>query len=252
MDPGYYVAAGSLNARSFQLEVLSNNLANAQTVGYKKEQTYFSIFNKAAASLRNLPMSKDVNDGTVLAQRGLDMTQGPTQYTGRDFDLAIEGDAFFVVRTPQGNRLTRDGRLKIGKEGQIQAMDGSPLLGKNGQPITLDGTLSGMSVAADGTVSQGTGPQDQKVLGQLELKAYANPSALTRTGNLRFDAGSQPEAPPKAAINQGNLEQSGVDIAACMVEMIRINRLFEMSLKVASTISNDLDARATSDLAGLR
>ncbi len=252
MDPGYYVAAGSLNARSFQLEVLSNNLANAQTVGYKKEQTYFSIFNKASASLRNLPRTKDVNEGTVLAQKGMDMSQGSLQSTGRDFDLAIEGDAFFVVRTPQGNRLTRDGRLKIGREGQLQAMDGSPLLGKNGQPISLDTTLPGMSVSQDGSISQGTGPLDQKVIGQLDLKAYADPSALTRVGNLRFDPGTQAEVPSRATVAQGNLEQSGVDIAACMVEMIRINRLFEMSLKVASTISNDLDARATGDLAGQR
>lgn len=252
MDPGYYVAAGSLNARSVQMDVLANNLANAQAVGYKKEQTFFSIFNKASASLRRLPLTKDVNDGTLLAQRGVDMSQGATQPTGRDFDLAIEGDGFFVVQTPQGNRLTRDGRLKVGRDGQLQAMDGSPVLGKNGQPITLDPAIPQLSVAPDGTLSQGTQPQDQKVVGQLDLKAYANPSALVRVGNLRFDPAGQAEAPTTATVAQGYLEQSGVDIAACMVDMIRINRLFEMSLKVASTLSNDLDARATSDLAGAR
>lgn len=252
MDPGYYVAAGSLNARSVQMDVLANNLANAQTVGYKKEQTYFSIFNKAAASLRKLPYSKDLNDGTLLAQKGIDMSQGATQATGRNFDLAIEGDGFLVVQTPQGNRLTRDGRLKVGKDGQLQALDGSPVLGKNGQPIALDPTLPQMSVAQDGTISQGTSVLDQKTVGSLDLKAYAEPSRLTRVGNLRFDPAGQAEVPTTATFAQGYLEQSGVDIAACMVEMIRINRLFEMSLKVASTISNDLDARATSDLAGTR
>ena len=252
MDPGYYVAAGSLNARSLQIEVLSNNLANSQTVGYKKEQTYFSIFNKAAASLRKLPLSKDLNDGTLLAQRGIDMSQGATQATGRDFDLAIEGDAFFVVQTPQGNRLTRDGRMKIGKDGQLSALDGSPVLGKNGQFIVLDPSLPQMMVAPDGTVSQGTQPQDQKVVGQIDLKSYADAPRFNRVGNLRFDPGSQAEVPSSGTIAQGYLEQSGVDIAACMVEMIRINRLFEMSLKVASTISNDLDSRATNDIAGMR
>lgn len=252
MDPGYYVAAGSLNARSFQLEVVSNNLANSQSVGYKSERSFFSIFNKASASSRKLPLSKDLNDGTVLAQRGLDMTQGGLQPTGRNLDLAIEGDAFFLVRTPQGNRLTRDGRMRIDKDGQLQALDGSPLLGKNGQPITLDPALSQFYVAADGTISQGTEPTDQKVVGQLELKAYADPSTLERIGNLRFDPRGQAERATNAIVHQGHLEQSGVDIAACMVEMIRINRLFEMSQKVASTLSNDLDARAVNDLAGLR
>jgi flagellar basal-body rod protein FlgF len=252
MDPGYYVAAGSLNARSVQLEVLANNLANVQTVGYKKEQTFFSTFNKAAASLRKLPLTKDVNDGTVLAQRGVDMSQGATQSTGRAFDLAIEGNGFFVIQTPQGNRLTRDGRLKLGKDGQLQALDGSPVLGKNGQFITLDPSLPRMLVAADGTISQGTDQQNQKVVGQLGLKNYANPSSMTRVGNLRFDPGTQAEVAATGTLAQGYLEQSGVDVAACMVEMIRINRLFEMSLKVASTLTNDFDSRATNDLAGLR
>lgn len=252
MDPGYYVAAGSLNARSVQLDVLANNLANSQSVGYKGERTFFSIFNKAAGSARKLPMSKDLNDGTVLAQRGLDMTQGALQPTGRPFDLAIEGDAFFVVQTPRGNRLTRDGRMKVNQDGQLQALDGSPLLGKNGQPITLDPSQSQFFVGPDGTISQGVEPQDQRVVGQLDLKAYADPSALERVGHLRFDPGRQVERATSATVHQGHLEQSGVDIAACMVEMIRINRLFEMSQKVASTLSNDLDARAVNDLAGLR
>lgn len=252
MDPGYYVAAGSLNARSLQLEVVSNNLANAQSVGYKSERSYFTIFNKAAASLRNLPLSKDLNDGTVIAQRGLDMSQGATRFTGRSFDLAIEGDGFFVVQTAQGNRLTRDGRMKLGKDGQLQALDGNPILGKNGQPIQVDATLPQLTIGADGTVSQGNSTQDQKVVGQLDLKAYANPSALVRLGALRFDPSGQAEKPPQATVAQGYLEESGVDIAACMVDMVRINRLFEMSLKVASTISNDLDSRATNDLTGLR
>ncbi len=252
MDPGYYVAAGSLNARSTQLEVLSNNLANAQTVGYKNERTFFTIFNKAAASSRNLPLSRDLNDGTVLAQRGIDMSQGATRHTGRSLDVAIEGDAFLVVQTPQGNRVTRDGRLKLGRDGQLQSMDGSPVLGKNGQPLLLDPNFAEVTIAADGTVSQGTSLQDQKVIGQLDLKAYQDPSTLLRSGNLRFDPAGQTEKAPNATLSQGYLEQSGVDIASCMVEMIRINRLFEMSLKVASTLSNDLDARATNDLAGIR
>ena len=247
-----YSSASGMQSQQLNLDTISNNLANAQTVGYKKEHTYFSIFNKASASLRKLPHTKDVNDGTVLAQRGIDMSQGATKPTGRNLDLAIEGDAFFVVQTAQGPRLTRDGRLKLGKDGQLQAMDGNPMLGKNGQPIVLDESLPQMTVGADGTISQGTTSQDQKVVGQLDLKAYAEPSALVRSGALRFDPTGQAETSPKATVAQGYLEQSGVDIAACMVEMIRINRLFEMSLKVASAISNDLDARATNDLAGIR
>lgn len=247
MDPAYYVAAGSLKARSFHLETLSNNLANTDTVGYKTERSFFSIFNKAQASTRNLPLTKYVNDGTVLAQRGMDFSQGASKATGRNLDLAIEGNAFFMVRTPQGLRATRDGRMQLGPKGELQALDGSPMMGKNGRTIQIDAQQGEFSVAPDGTVSQG-----QNVLGQLDLRAYQNPVALPRVGANRYDPTGLQDAPATATVSQGHLEQSGVDVASAMVDMIRLNRLFELSLKVASTLSNDLDARSINDVAGGR
>ena len=244
MDPAYYVAAGSLKARSFQLEVIANNLANAATVAYKPDRTFFSVFNKTLRSGRNLPYSRYVNDGVVLGETGVDFSQGNLRTTGRPLDLAIEGNAFFVVQTPQGNRLTRDGRFQLGQGGQLQAMDGSPVLGKNGQPLFTEPKNGAITISSDGTLQQ-----KGQVVGQLDLKAYANPSTLKRMGTLRFDPTGQTEAPVKATLAQGYLEQSGVDLAAAMVEMIRLSRLFELSQKVASTLSNDLDARSINDIA---
>jgi len=247
MDPAYYVAAGSLKARAYQLDTVSNNIANASTVGYKTERTFFSVFNKAAAEGRGLPLSKDVNDGTVLAQRGTDFSQGALKPTQRKMDLAIEGNAFFLVQTPQGVQATRDGRFKLGLEGEIQAADGSPLLGKNGQTIKINPSQGDISVQPDGTLQQG-----KETLGQLDLRAYENPTNLQRAGSNRYTVGGAQEAEVKAKVNQGYLEQSGVDLAAAMIDMINLNRLFEMSMKVASTISNDLDAKALSDVASTR
>lgn len=244
MDPGYYVAAGSLKARSFQLEVVANNLANAATVGYKPDMPFFAVFNKAAGSGRKLPLSGYLNDGVVFAETGVVTEQGALKATGRSLDLAVEGNAFLRVRTPGGDRLTRDGRLQMGADGQLQAMDGSPVLGKNGQPIQIDPKKGNVSITVDGTVSQ----KDQ-VLGQLDLKAYEKPGALKRTGALRFDPTGATEAPVKATVTQGHLEQSAVDTASTMVEMIRLNRLFEMSMKVAATLTNDLDSRSINDVA---
>jgi flagellar basal body rod protein FlgG len=244
MDSGYYVAAGSLMARSFQLEVVSNNLANAATVGYKPDQPFFAVFNKAAGSGRKLPLSGYLNDGVVFAETGVVTEQGTLKATGRPLDVALEGNAFLNVRTPAGDRVTRDGRLQMGTDGQLQAMDGSPVLGKNGQPITVDPKKGNVSITADGTVQQAN-----VVLGQLDLKAYEKPGALKRTGALRFDPTGAAEAPIKGMVTQGHLEQSSVDSASTMVEMIRLNRLFEMSQKVASTLTNDLDARSINDVA---
>jgi len=244
MDPAYYVAAGSLKARSFHLETLSNNLANTNTVGYKTERSFFSVFNKAKASGRNLPLTQVVNDGTVLAQRGMDFSQGPSKATGRNLDLAIEGNAFFMVQTPQGLMATRDGRFQLGPKGEIQTLDGAAVMGKNGQPLQINPAAGTFSFSPDGTLSQG-----QTVLGQLDLKAYKTPSALPRLGSNRYDPKGLQEAPATATVTQGYLEQSGVDVSTTMVDMIRLNRLYEMSLKVASTISNDLDARSINDVA---
>jgi flagellar basal body rod protein FlgG len=244
MDPGYYVAAGSLKARAFQLDVVANNLANAATVGYKPDQPFFAVFNKAAGSARRLPLSAALNDGVVFGETGVITEQGTLRATGRPLDVAIEGNAFLMVRTPAGDRVTRDGRLQLGLEGQLQASDGSPVLGKNGQPITVDPKNGNISITADGTVSQ-----KEQALGQLDLKAFDKPGALKRTGALRFDPTGAAEGPVKATVTQGHLEASAVDTASTMVEMIRLNRLFELSMKVASTLSNDLDSRSINDVA---
>ena len=243
MDPAYYVAAGSLKARAFQLDMVSNNLANAATVGYKPEKSFFSIFNKAKSEGRGLALSPYVDDGTVVAQSGIDFGQGTLRTTGRSLDLAIEGNAFFMVQTAKGPMATRDGRLQLGKDGQLQTLDGLPLLGKNGLPIQVDPAAGPVAVLPDGTVQQGT-----NTAGQIDLKAFASPNALARVGSNRFDPAGSKETAASATVTQGALEQSGVDLPTCMIDMIRLQRLFEMSMKAASTVINDMDARSISDV----
>ena len=243
MDPAYYVAAGSLKARTYQLDVVSNNLANAETVGYKGERSFYTIFNKAAAEGRGLPLTKHVNHGTIFVTKGMDFAQGNLKTTGRKLDLALSGEGFFMVKTPNGPMATRDGRFQLGKDGQITALDGAPLLGKDGSPITIDPAAGAFEVLADGTVQQGA-----NTVGQIGLKGFAKTANLNRVGANRYDPADNEEAPATATVNQGAVEQSSVDVAACMIDMIRINRLFEMSMKIASTITNDLDARSISDV----
>ncbi len=243
MDPAYYVAASSLKMRSFQLEVVSNNLANASTVAFKPDRTFFSIFNKAQG--RGLP--KQLNDGVVIGERGVNLEQGTLHETGRPLDLALSGSGFFAVQTPQGPRLTRDGRLKLGAGGQLQALDGAPVLGRTGQPLSVDPAGSPLTVLPDGTLHQGA-----QALGQLDLRDVADPTALQKIGSNRFDPGGAQPKPATATVAQGYLEQSGVDVASAMVEMIRINRLYDMSMRVASTLTNDLDSRSINDVGGLR
>lgn len=242
MDPAYYVAAGSLKARVFQLDLVSNNLANSATVGYKPERSFFSVYNKAKADGHGLPLTPYVDDGTLIAQSGVDFSQGVTKTTKRSLDLAIEGNGFFMVKTPQGTQATRDGRFQIGTNGQLQALDGATLMGKNNLPIQIDPAGGPVQVGTDGTVQQG-----ETTAGQIDLQAFANPGSLQRAGANRFIP-SGPQAAVTGSVTQGALEQSSVDVASCMIDMIRLNRLYEMSMKVASTVANDMDARSISDI----
>jgi flagellar basal body rod protein FlgG len=244
MDPAYYVAAGSLKARAYQLDVVANNLANSQTVGYKAERSFFDIFNKAKDQGRGLPLSPFVNDGTVYAQKGMEFHQGALKLTQNDLDVAIEGNAFFTVMTDEGPRVTRDGRFTLGPNGTLMTFDGFTVLGTNG-PITIDPNGAKPIFTKEGAVNQGNA-----FLGQLELQAFEDTRPLFRTGAGRYDASETAAAPISGSVVQGYLEQSSVDMAGAMVEMIRLNRLFEMSQKVASTLTNDLDARSLTIGAG--
>jgi flagellar basal body rod protein FlgG len=238
MDPAYYVAAGSLKARAYQLDVVANNLANVQTVGFKAERSFFDIFNKAKDQGRGLPLSPFVNDGTVYAQKGMEFNQGALKLTQNDFDVAIEGNAFFTVQTDEGPRVTRDGRFTLGPDGTLITFDGFPVLGTNG-PITINPNGTKPTFTKEGAVNQGN-----VFLGQLELKAFEDTRPLFRTGAGRYDASDATEGTVSGSVVQGYIEQSSVDMASALVEMIRLNRLFEMSQKVASTLTNDLDARS--------
>jgi flagellar basal body rod protein FlgG len=232
------------------MDLVSNNLANAATVGYKPEKSFYTLFNKAKTDGRGLPLTPYVDDGTVLAQSSVDFSQGSQKSTGRSLDLAIDGNAFFMIKTPQGVQATRDGRFQLGKNGQLQTLDGATLLGNNNLPIAIDPAGGPVKILADGSVQQpGANAGDEAVtLGQVSLKAFSNPSVLQRVGSNRFDVTGAKPAAVNATIAQGALEQSSVDLPTCMIDMIRLNRLFEMSMKVASTVTNDMDEKSITDI----
>jgi flagellar basal body rod protein FlgG len=243
MDPAYYVAAGSLKARAYHLDVVANNLANADTVGYKTERAFFTIFNKAKDYRRHLPLTQYVNEGTIYPQKDLSFEQGPTKLTQRELDLALEGNAFFSIQTPQGMLLTRDGRFTLGTGGELMTLDGHLVMGRNGA-ITLSRTGGAPLVRSDGAIFQ-----DDNFIDQLDLKSYADTAPIERAGWGRFTPGDAEEGEVTGRVLQGYLEQSATNMPNAMVEMIRLNRLFEMSQKIASTLANDLDARSISSIA---
>ena len=187
MDPGYEVAASSLRARSLQLERVAHDLAHASTTAYKPERVAFALAQKAA--------SEAVGGAVALVGLGAQQSQGALRTTGRALDVALQGNGFLAVRTPAGDRVTRDGRLQVGADGTLQSLDGLPILGRDNQPLRVDAAGGEVTIAADGMVRQ-----QGRLRGQLARAADRRPPAgrpgAKRRGPRRRHGGDDPPQPP--------------------------------------------------------
>jgi len=248
LQAGMYIAYTGARAAERKMEQVANNLANASSAGYKQDKSVdkgvvplaFSA-GRDRVSLSGEAPGAQLLYRTVGAQY-IDFTPGPTRATGNPLDLAIDGDAFFTVATPRGERLTRAGNFRVDASGNLVTPSGEKVLG-NGGPIRVgEGTVA---VGRDGGVSV-----DGAVVDTLKLRKVADPQRLVKTGNGLFEApGDLPLLPagPDVAVHQGFLEESNVAAVQGMTEMIEASRMFDAYMKMISTIS-DINAKASNDL----
>ena len=212
-------------ALSRELDVVANNIANIDTTGYKADGSMFEEFLGSAAR-------SGQSNGRVsfVLDRGIwhDMNQGPVQRTGNPLDVAIDGDGFLVVQTPNGERYTRNGSLQISARGQLVTSDGNPVLGDAG-PITFQQTDREISISRDGTISvrEGSSKADSG-RGKLRLVAFANKQQLRKDGSGTFTAanGATPQPATKSGLLQGSIEKSNVRGVVEMSRMIEITRSY--------------------------
>lgn len=239
MTRGMYAAAGGMLVGVARNEVLANNLANVSTPGFKADRTSYGSFQRVL-----LPGVKGVNgqdaqvyQSATLNDTALDPSEGPLMDTGNATDLALSGDAWFAVQTPQGERYTRNGHFSRDAQGRLVTAQGHQLLGDGG-PITLTGP--DFQVAEDGEVRSGG-----QVVGKLKLVRLANPAAATKEGN-NLVAGGNPGPAQNAKVRQGTLEGSNADTMRLMVDMIATMRAYEMNQRIIQaqdqTLSAVLDA----------
>jgi len=216
--------------RRFQM--ISQNLSNVQTVGYKKDVSLFStLFNQAHERL-----SDDQQERSFIS-----FQQGAIEKTGNDFDLAIEGDGFFKVMTPNGIRYTRAGNFKLDKEQRLVQTDGFPLLGKAGE-IRVTGKE--MVIDKDGSVKL-----NGEEAGRIALVTFADPTRLNKEGkNLFVPAapGEEKEA-EGPSILQGYLEQSNVNSIEEMIKLVDALRTYESCLKVIQS-RDELNGKVVNEL----
>jgi len=248
MNPALWVAKTGLDAQQTRLQVVSNNLANASTVGFKKDRAVFDdlIYQNykqpGAQSTQDTTLPSGLMLGTGVRVAGTQKMhiQGGHMETGNSLDLAIQGNGFFQVLRPDGSiAYTRNGEFQVNEQGQIVTNDGYLL-----EPaITLPAQVTSVTVGTDGTVSAlepgNTAPTN---VGTIELAQFINPAGLMPIGENQFLESGSSGAPDtgtagldgRGSLLQGALESSNVNTVEELVSLIETQRTFEMNSKSIS------------------
>ena len=254
MDASLWVAKTGLDAQQTRMNVISNNLANVSTTGFKRDRAVFqdllyqNVRQAGAQTAADAQAATGFQLGTgvqVMATEKIN-AQGNMQTTENSLDLAIAGDGFFQIAQPDGTiAYSRDGNFNLDNAGQIVTSAGQVL-----QPaIAVPANASSLTIGQDGTVSvelQAGG--GQQVLGQLQLARFVNSAGLQAMGqNLLKEtpASGAPQVGNPAAdgigmLMQGTLEASNVNVVEEMVNMIETQRAYEINSKAISTVDGML------------
>ena len=241
MDSGIYAAFSGLLARTEALDSAASNLANANTHGFRAEREYFRNAIAGPDAL-NSQLGRTVNNFGVLGGNQLDFGQGVLAPTGNPLDLAIEGQGFFAIQTPNGVRYTRDGSFQRTNSGTLIAATGEPVLDTKGKPIVVP---SGeISVGSDGVVSVAGA-----VAGKLGVFNFDGPAAVQPEGVNRYmPVGSAVPKPSTATVHQGALESSNKDVIQGTMKLVLVQRQSEMMQKALSMFDGSFDKTASEDL----
>jgi flagellar basal-body rod protein FlgG len=241
MNSGMYSALSGNIAAMKRMDIISNNLANANTPGFKKDKMLFE--GMLAGNVNPPAVPQGMTADPILQKENvyIDYSQGPVGQTGNSLDLAIDGDGFFVVETPSGPAYTRQGNFHVGADGTLVTVDGYPVMGQGGA-IRVQG--SKVDINAKGEVAV-----DGNSAGTINIVDFPKPYNLTKAAGAMFTP-VDPQASPQTAsgvVRQGFLEGSNVETISEMVQMIETSRYFDACQRVVRSY-DDIAAKATSDL----
>ncbi len=247
-------AAAGMNVQQFNMDTISNNLANVNTTGFKKARAEFqdllyqtvNLAGTASSSSTSIPSGIQMGHGAKLQSLQRQYSTGNLRQTSNRFDMAIEGDGFFKVTQPDGTlAYTRDGGFTTDQNGALVNAAGYML-----EPqITIPSDALTVTIAPDGTVSVTQPGQTQpQQVGQITLSHFVNPSGMNQLGrNLMqptLASGDAIDGVPgtdgMGTVNQGFLEVSNVDVAEEMVNMIIGQRAYEANSKTIRTVDDML------------
>ena len=224
------------------MDVVANNIANANTAGFKVESLLLE--NTPARTAEHADGPSDVQYVNTWGM-GRDFSQGELEYTDRALDMAIDGDGFFAVETAAGEQYTRDGRFHTDADGQLVTADGSPVLdGDTRAPIFLDPNARSTAIAEDGVITQ-----DGVQAGRIGVFEIANRAEMSKQGNGRYtvpesdDPADEPLAMLNPSVRQGFVESSNVQSITELTDMMTIMRSYQSVSKFLSE-AEDLNKRA--------
>jgi flagellar basal-body rod protein FlgF len=235
MDNSIYVALSRQTAAFRHLDVVASNIANANTPGYKAEEVLFEAYLQG----------NDGNDESIAYLNDVssyrDDSQGRMQVTNETFDVAIEGEGYFSVQTPLGERYTRAGNFQINAEGNLSTVEGYPVLSGDGQPVTIDPTLRNIVIGERGNISA-----NGEEIGAIGVKQFANTQLLDRVGNnlYKSDVGGVPSETGFRVV-QGALEMSNVSAISEMTELITVSKNVSSAAKLIESMY-DLQRKTSS------
>lgn len=254
MNRALRTAATGMFAQQVNIDLISNNLANVNTTGFKKSRPEFQDLmyqtiktNGIAEDGRTTEAAEiQIGNGAIPIATAKNFRQGDTQPTSNPLDIAVQGEGFLQVRRMDGTTAyTRDGSLKISADGQLVTSQGYVI-----EPgITFSSNTAEISVSRDGTVQvMEAGQSGQIKLGQLELAKFINPAGLHAIGNnlfLETGASGQPILGTPGVdgfgeLAQGSLESSNVDVVEEMISMIVAQRAYEINSKTIKTVEEML------------
>lgn len=229
----YHSAAGMLTTE-YRQGVIANNLANAETHGFKRDVAVFAERTPASeAGLRRNATNPDLaglSGGLWLGRTHTDLSAGPLAATGNPLDVALDGPGFLTVEQNGQTYLTRDGRLVLTPDGQVvTATDGAAVLGAGGAPLRLSPRGGEISIDEDGRIRQGDRPA-----GRLALVDVADPAQLSKAGQGRYRLEGEPMPASAVRVRGGYVEQSGVRPIEEMVGMIEASRAYQINAQMVS------------------
>ncbi len=228
MDQGIYTAAAGAIAMEDRLNIISNNIANLNTTGFKKDQMSFEQYMKQLDTSSLYPgQYRTVPIDVVAVSSSIDLSAGAPVKTGNVLDIAVMGEGFFVVNTDKGTRYTRAGSFQLSTENTIITPQGYRVQG-NGGDITIDPEKSNIVIDSTGKITQ-----DWDELSTLQI-VNIPPEALERQGNNLFSVkeGFMPQPVESVSLVQGSIEKANVEPILEMVEMIAASRAYESFQKV--------------------